>query len=173
MTFQEFFDLLDKYPLILILYFLFLPLFSLALKFILKKNETALSPWKYVYSVIIYLSCIPGIFIVFTTLYLAVFRKTNLLDLSIFVYFLPIISMFFTLIIVRKSIAFDDIPGFKKITGLFTYIVCTFIILLILERLRIFLFFHGSILVFFLIWAVIFFALRIATKQVFGKFKQR
>jgi hypothetical protein len=173
MTFQEFFDLLDKYPLILILYFLFLPLFSLSLRFILKKNEAPLSPWKYIYSVIIYMSCIPGIFIVFTTLYLAVFRKANLLDLSIFVYFLPIISMFFTLIIIRKSIAFDDIPGFKKITGLFTYIVCTFIILLILERLRIFLFFHGSILVFFLIWAVIFFALRIATKQVFGKFKQR
>ncbi len=173
MTFQEFFDVLDKNPIFLLAFFISLPVFSLVLKLLHKKNEAVLSPWKYIYSIIIYLSCIPGIFIIFTTLYLAVFRKTNLLELSIFVYFLPIISMFFTLIIVRKSIVFDDIPGFKKITGLFTYIICTFIILLILERLKIFLFFHGSIFIFFLIWVVIFIALRISTKRIFGRFKKK
>ena len=108
-------------------------------------HNAAKSPWKYIYSVIIYLSSIPGIFIIFTVLYLVVFQHTNLLHLSIYTYFLPILSVFLTLIIIRKSIEFEDIPGFKKISGLFSYIICTFIILLILERLRIFLFFHGSI----------------------------
>lgn len=150
-----------------------MPLAAFCLRFIHGKYGGSDSPYKYFYSVLIYLSCIPGIFIFFIVFYLAVFQRYNILTLSIFTYFLPLISVFFTLIIIRKNVLFRHIPGFKRITGLFGYIICTFIILLILDRLRIFLFFHGSFLIFILIWAAIFIGLKLSTKKIFGYFRKR
>jgi len=146
---------------------------SLVLRLVHGKDHGGRSPWNYFYSVLIYLSSVPGIFFFFIIFYLAIFQRVNLLQLSLFTYILPVVSMFITLIIIRKSVTFDEIPGFNKIIGLFAILLSTFLILLILDRLRIFIFFRGSILSFGLIWVGIFVTLKIAAGLLFGKAKRR
>ena len=131
--------------------------------------RAALSPWKYFYTVLIYLSCIPGIFVLFAGLYLAVFQHANLLALDLVVYALPVLSMIVTLLIIRRTVHFDDIPGFRRITGLVAITIATFVVLLILDRLRIFLFFRASFLWFIVIGFGIFLALKIGGRLLLGK----
>ena len=49
-----------------------------------------------------------------------------------------------TLAVIRRQVAFDEVPGFDRIWGLMTMIAMTFIIVLAIARTRIFLFFGGS-----------------------------
>jgi hypothetical protein len=136
------------------------------------RNNGAKAPWKYFYAGIIYIACIPGTFALFFLLYLAVFQSTNILNLSIVSYYLPVLAMVLSLIIIRKIVNFDEIPGFKKILGLMALVLCTFLILLILDRLRIFLFFRGSFLVFLALWIGIFIVIKIGLSWVFGRLKR-
>ena len=149
-----------------------IPIFTLCLRPLHGPYDAPLSPWKYFYSVLIYLSCIPGFTGLFFALYLSLFQRTNLLELSIFTYFLPVVSMAITLVIMRKSIRFDEIPGFRTLFGLFLLIALSFVGLLLLDRLRVFLFFRASFFAFALIWIAIFIVLRVAVRMIFGRFRR-
>jgi hypothetical protein len=173
MTIQQLFQQLEQYPIILISFFAGIPLLVLLTRLIHGKYKAELKPWKYFYSVYIYLVSIPGIFVLFITLYLLIFPGNNFTQLSIVTYILPIVSMFLTLIVIRKIIDFDDIPGFKKLYGLFLFIAFSFIILLILDRLRIYLFFAGSIWIFAALFIGIFVVLRLSIYFIFGGFRKR
>ncbi len=173
MSLAEIFTLLDKNPLVLIIISLSLPLLALITGLLHGRGNGGRSPWKYIYSVFIYISSVPGIFFLFIIFYLLVFQKINLLQLNLVTYLLPVISMTAVLLTIRKFTSFDEIPGFKKIIGLFVLLLSTFVILLILDRLRIFLFFRGSILTFMLIWIGIFAALKIAAGILFGKIHKK
>ncbi|WP_455382599.1 hypothetical protein [Salinispira pacifica] len=163
--------LISQHPLYTVIYAAAIPVLTIVLRPMHGPYDAPLSPWKYFYSVLIYLSCIPGFAGLFFALYLSVFQRTNLLELSIVTYFLPVASMAVTLVIMRKSIRFDEIPGFRTLFGLFLLIVLSFVGLLLLDRLRVFLFFRGSFLSFVLIWVAIFIVLRIAVRMIFGRFR--
>jgi hypothetical protein len=128
-----------------------------------------LTPWKFIYSAIIYCSAIPGIFMLFFTGYLVIIQHANMLNLNVLVYVLPILSMAMTLYIIRKSVSFAEIPGFNRIAGLFGIIVSVFFIIFILDRFRIFVVFYGSIWVFCLIWIAIFVLIKISIGLIAGK----
>ncbi len=103
------------------------------------------SPWKYVYSVLVYLACVPGTFAVVLTGYTLFFTRENLLDVNPLVYFLPLVSMVVTLVFIHKNVAFDLVPGFDRLSGLMVMIGCSFVIALAIQKTRIWLFFGGSI----------------------------
>ena len=63
MTLGEFFEWTGDHPAILISYFIGIPLIAL-LAGMFSKGEGHLSPWKYLYSILIYLTSVPGIFAV-------------------------------------------------------------------------------------------------------------
>ena len=136
------------------------------------KHGGGISPWKYVYSVIIYLACIPGIFSLFLTLYSVLLLRASLLAVNVLSYFLPFLSMFLTLFIVRRSVTFDDIPGFRRLYGLFLLIGLTFLVLFTLDRLRILLIFRSSIFLFFGLGIAIFFLLKYSARLLFGRFRR-
>lgn len=165
-------DLVSRNPLYPVIFVVAVPVLTLVLRLLHGPYDAPLPPWKYFYAVLIYLSCVPGFAGLFFALYLSVFQRVNLLDLNIFTYFLPIVSMAITLVIMRKSIRFDEIPGFRTLFGLFLLIALSFVGLLLLDRLRVFLFFRGSFLAFLLIWLVIFIILRAAVRMIFGRFRQ-
>lgn len=144
MTLQEFFDLITSNPAYIIFYFTIVPIAAL-LANVLGKGEGNDSPWNYLYSILIYLVCIPGIFSVTLNVYLFLFEKQSIFDSEIFTQILPILSMVFTILIIRNNANLDTIPGFGKLSGLIMMITATLIIMFFLDRTRIYIFSHVPI----------------------------
>lgn len=137
MTLKEFFDLLADQPFLLLAYFGMIPLTALISGF-MGKNEGHLSPWKYLYSALIYLICIPGIFSITLNVYLFLFEKQSVFNADIYTQILPILSMFVTLLLIKNNVPLDRIPGFNKLSGLCMAIFATLIFMWIIDRTRIF-----------------------------------
>jgi len=154
MTLKDIIGITGNNPLILLLIFIIIPGTAFVLPMIHRRTIMAMSPWRYVYTILIYLVAFPGILSFVLVGYALFFTKSNLMNVNILVYFLPIISMIVTLIVMKKNVSFDDIPGFDRIYGLMTMFAMTFVFILIIEKTRIWLFFGGSI--FFLIAIVVF-----------------
>lgn len=133
MTLQEFFNFLVSNPFWIISYFLLIP-FTAWLAGIFGKGEGQEDPWKYLYSALIYLVCVPGIFAVFFNLYLFIFERRSIFQTEIFTQLLPIVSMFVTLLLIRRNVSLDLVPGFDKITGLFMMITAAFAFFWVLDK---------------------------------------
>ncbi|MFA5263361.1 MAG: hypothetical protein WC378_06005 [Opitutaceae bacterium] len=110
-----------------------------------QSGQGGLSPWKYVYAVLVYLACVPGMFASVLTAYVLFFGHENLLNVNLLVYFLPIVSMVVTLVFIRKSVPFDAVPGFDRLSGLMVMIGCSFAVALAIQKTNIWIFFGGSI----------------------------
>src|SRR5437868_10204781 len=100
-------------------------------------NNGGNPPWKYYYSVLVYLTCVPGMFAGVLSAYALFFTRENLLDVSFSVYILPIISMIVTLVLIRKSVSFEAVPGFERLSALMIMIGCSFAIALAIQKTRI------------------------------------
>lgn len=136
MTLREFFEYLTETPAILIFYFLICPITAL-LAWWLGKGEGGISPWKYLYGVLVYLICIPGIFSITLNIYLFLFERKSIWEVDIFTQILPIISMLLTLIFIRKNVSFDLIPGFDKLSALMLIIGLILILMWFIDRTHI------------------------------------
>lgn len=151
MTLQEFFDMLGENPVYVLFFFFMLP-FTALLAGWLGKGEGHISPWKYLYSALIYLACVPGIFAVTLSIYFFLFERRSILDTNLYTQVLPIVSMVLTLFLIRKNVNLDRIPGFDKIGGLITMISATLAIMWFVDRTHIyaitFLPFHVVLLIF-------------------------
>jgi len=128
-----------------LLAFLAPPLIAYILGYVHGRENGKESPWKYIYTVMVYWVCIPGVLSGVLTGYTLFFTRENLLDRDLTVYFLPIITMIATLVLIRKNVNFADIPGFDRISGLITVIAVTFIFVLAIQKTRLWVFFGGSI----------------------------
>ena len=137
MTLKDLFDLLSENPVWILAYFILLPL-TAAIAGFMGKGEGHLSPWKYLYSTLIYLVCIPGIISVSFNLYLFLFENQSIYDTYIYTQILPIASMVITLLLIRNNVSLEHIPGFDKLSGLFTLIFAVLFLMWILDRTRIF-----------------------------------
>lgn len=151
MTLQEFFDFLANNTLAVFTFIICVPLTSLLANYLSGKSAAS-SPWKYLYSGLIYLAVIPGMFVLTLLLYLFLFEKINILELDIILHILPIFTMIITLITIRKKVNLDLIPGFGKLSGLLSMILVVMLLLWILDRTRLwvvtFLPFQIAILIF-------------------------
>jgi len=136
MTLQDFFNLLSANPIWVLSYFLLIP-FTALLAGILGKGEGHLEPWTYLYSTLIYLVCIPGIFAVTLSVYAFVFERRSIFETDMYNQVLPIFSMVLTLFLIRKNVDLNYIPGFDKITGLIMMIFALFSIFWVLDKTRI------------------------------------
>jgi hypothetical protein len=158
MTLQEFFRLLGNNPSYILLYFGLIPVTALLAGF-LGSNEGHLSPWKYLYSALIYLVCIPGIFALTLNIYLFLFERRSVLESDIFSQILPVFSMVGTLLIIRRNVSFAAIPGFDNLSGLVTMITATFAFMWFIDRTHIYVFtsipFWQVIVIFFGLFLVI------------------
>jgi len=137
MTLKEFFDLLAENPIFLLAYFSLIPFTALLAGF-MGKGEGHISPWKYLYSALIYLACVPGIFAITLNIYLFLFEKQSIFDADVYTQILPILSMVITLLLAKNNVALEQIPGFGKMSGLFMIIFSVLVIMWILDRTRIF-----------------------------------
>ena len=125
--------------------------------------------WKYLYAVLVYLACVPGMFAGVLTAYTLFFSRENLLDTNLLVYFLPIVSMIVTLVLIRQNVAFDEVPGFDRLSGLMMMVGCSFAIALAIQKTRIWIFFGGSIERLFILAAGIFGLLKWGAYMLFRR----
>lgn len=168
MTLQELFVFISQYPVIVLLYFILVPLIAIIANFMCLSSEAKLFPWKYLYAVLIYAACVPGIFALTLCIYSALFNVSGLLEVNILVYFLPLISMVSTVAIIRKKIAMADIPGFGRLWGLMMLIAATFITIFILQRTHIWIYISGNWQHLLGLFAVIFIVFYLGSQMLLG-----
>jgi hypothetical protein len=146
MTFDDLVQWFDQYP-FWMTGFLIIPLVLCALLRALHGAKGGgRSPWKYAYSVAVYWVCVPGLFAVMFVAYLLFFQNANLMKVNIVVFFLPILSMAVTLLMIKANIvSFDEIPGFGRLSGLMVMLGISFAIAFALHRMHFGILFFGDL----------------------------
>lgn len=139
MTLGQFFESVSQKPDIVLFYFFALP-FTAFLATIFGKGEGHLSPWKYLYTILVYFVCIPGIFALTLNAYMFLFERQPVMDTNLFTQVLPVLCMLITLWLIKKNVSLNDVPGFDKIGSLFFIITVLISMMWILEKTNIFIF---------------------------------
>ncbi len=170
MTLREFLDYIGDAPGLAIAFLILIP-FTALIAMVLGKGEGHIAPWKYLYSVLIYLICIPGIFGIALSIYLFLFEKQSIFDMDMYTQVFPVISMGATLLLIGKNVSLDKIPGFGKMGGLIMMIISIFAIMWFLDRVRLFVFSYMPIQYLLLIFLVILVVVRISWSKMFSSSK--
>ncbi len=136
MTLQDFFNLVSENQKYALIYFISLPILALLIGLIGGQKDH-LSPWKYMYTAIIYLVSIPGVFAVGLSVYFFLFQRRDILQTDLLLQVLPILAMITTIFIMKKNINLDFIPGFDKIYGLWMMLFATMFFMWFLEKIHI------------------------------------
>lgn len=144
MTLRELIQQWGQHPQAFFLFFGGLPVLAL-LGFLMPKPMRFATGTRWVYSGLLHLSCIPGMFALALLAYTLFFVRENLLDVNLMVYFLPPLSMGLTLGLVHAQIPFALVPGFDRLSGLMGLMGLVFLGLLLLNKLFVGVFFGGSI----------------------------
>lgn len=139
MTLWDFFQAVSAQPVYIIFYFVMIIVVALLTGW-LAKGEGEDSPWKYLYSALLYLVCVPGILAVGLAIYLFLFERRSIFAMNILLEILPVISMIATILIIRKNVDIDRIPGFDKLSGLVMMISAALAIMWFVDRIRIVIF---------------------------------
>ncbi len=135
MTLNDVFNSLERNPLPIVLFFVAMPLLAWIMGAAVQEGQN-LTTWRYLYAVLVYAVCIPGIFAVTLNVYLFLFERQSVWEANLLLQFLPILSMILTLILIKSKISFDLIPGFGKIAGFLTLIAALIGIMWFFDRLR-------------------------------------
>jgi hypothetical protein len=167
MTTREFIQMAGQHWLVVVGAFVALPAGAWLCGVVHGRGNGSNSPWKYLYSVLVYFACVPGLFSAVLTGYTLFFSHENLLDLNPLVYLLPMASMVVTLLLVRQSVSFTQVPGFDRLSGLMVMIGCSFAIALAIQKTNIWIFFGGSIDRLFILAAGVFALLKWGTYALF------
>lgn len=136
MTLEDIFNLVAQNPKYVIFYFAILPVATL-LAGLLDNDRGHTLPWNYIYSLLIYLAVVPGLFALTLNIYQFLFEKVSIMNMDLILQVLPIVSMVFTLLIIRRNVDLDYIPGFEKLSGLLMIITAVLGLMWLADRTRI------------------------------------
>ena len=168
MTLSDLLVYVGNHPEAVVLYFAILPIAALLLAWI-AGAEGRNAPWNLIYSSIIYLSAVPGIFALSLSVYLFLFERGSIMNTDIYTQVLPTVSMFLTLNIVRRNVDLNYIPGFEKLSGLLMLIAATIGLMWLVDRTRIFAIISMPFSAVVLIFVALMLALRFGYRQAFGR----
>ncbi len=138
MTLRAVFEALSGQPLFLFLLLMAVPTAAFLVN--LWSGETAddIWKWRYLYAGLVYLACIPGIFAVMLNVYLFLFERQSIWDMNLALQVLPVLTMVATLMLIRRKLPFNYIPGFGKLSGFLTLIAAVMGIMWFVDRTRIY-----------------------------------
>lgn len=136
MTFRDLFDYAAAQPGVIALYLLLIPLLAFLLT--LWGGETAqdIWRWRYLYAGLVYATCIPGMFALTLNLYLFLFERQSVWAMNLALQVLPVLTMIATLLLIRRKLPFQYIPGFGRLSSFLTLIVALIGVLWFVDRLR-------------------------------------
>jgi hypothetical protein len=167
MTLGRFFDVVSADPSVILFYFVALPMTAF-LASVFGKGEGHLSPWKYLYSLLIYLAAIPGIFALTLSAYLFLFERTPIMETNIYTQILPVFCMLITFWLIRKNVNLRDVPGFDKINGLILMITILICLMWILEKTHIWVITFLPFYQFVLFFIVLLILVRLGWRRMFS-----
>ncbi len=159
MTLGELFQRVAENPTPIIFTFMLIPATALLAGW-MGKDEGHTSPWKYLYSALIYIVSVPGIFAITLSIYLFLFERQSIFDTDIYLQVLPILSMIVTILIIRRNVDLNLIPGFDKLSGLVMMISATLAIMWFIDRTHIIVFSYIRFEIVLLIFAVLLVVIR-------------
>lgn len=145
MTVQELIDLVGGEPLALVAALVGIVAVAFIVGMAHGPGRGTDAPWRYVYAVLVYAACVPGVLATLLTAYTVLFLRGSLLQVNVAVYFAPIVAMAATLAIVHRNVDLDDVPGFDRLSGLILMIAASFAVVFVLSRLFFGVIFFGSI----------------------------
>ncbi|SFE92004.1 hypothetical protein [Spirosoma endophyticum] len=134
MTLRAIFESISGHPAILFLLLMAVPTGAFLVNLWSGNTAEEIWKWRYVYAVLVYLACIPGIFAVTLNVYLFLFERQSIWDINLGAQVLPILTMAGTLMLIRQKIPFTYIPGFGKLSGFLTLMTAIMGILWIVDR---------------------------------------
>ncbi|MCB9260793.1 MAG: hypothetical protein H6607_00235 [Flavobacteriales bacterium] len=125
MTLNDIFEMVKSQPTVAFLYLFSIPVLVIFTGWIStpKSNQ---NPWRYVYAVLLYMVCLPGVLALVFNLYQFLFERRSILDADINIQFLPIISMIVSLYFANKKVRFTNIPGMGKLS---TFLLIMFVLI--------------------------------------------
>ena len=135
MTLSQLFASISENPWPLALYFILMPAVAWVVGQV-SDGSRDVKFWSYVYAVLVYAICIPGIFAVVLNIYLFLFERQSIWQANVILQFLPVISMGLTLMLIKSKIPFSLIPGFGKISGFLTLIAALIGIMWFFDRIH-------------------------------------
>jgi hypothetical protein len=107
------------------------------LHFIVGKEDALISPWRYIYSTLVYAVTIPGLAAVFFNIYLFLFERQPIMETNLLVQILPIILMVVALVAIKQTVSLIKLPGFNTIPTLMMTITIVLILMWVLDRTRV------------------------------------
>lgn len=138
MTLHEFFDVISGQPTLLFLLLMAIPTAAFLVNVWSGETAEEIWKWRYVYSTLVFLTCIPGIFAVTLNVYLFLFERQSIWDMHLAIQVLPIMAMVITLALIRRKIPFNYIPGFGKLSSFLLLMTAIMGLLWIIDRTRIY-----------------------------------
>jgi phosphoglycerol transferase MdoB-like AlkP superfamily enzyme len=139
MTLGDFFNKVNEHPMVVLAFFVLVPLLSLLVG-LLSGKKAGETPWTSIQSGLIYVVAAPAVFAVMLTFYLFFFERRSIFDTNIITQVVPVLSLAQTLLIIRRFVPLKFVPGFNKIGDLLAMLALIFGVLWILDRTRIFVF---------------------------------
>lgn len=136
MTLGEFLEQFSQHHELIVFYAIATPLTAI-LAGVFGKGQGHLSPWRYLYSFLVYLSALPGLFALTLNVYTIGFEGRSLMETDLFTQIIPIVVMILTIWIISRNVSLDLVPGFDRLASLFMLILLIFTILWVLEKTRV------------------------------------
>lgn len=166
MTLGEFFDYMNHNPLVMLLIFLGIPVTALLTNWI-AEGVGQEGPWKYLYSLLVYITSVPGILVVALGIYLFLFEPGgSIFNMNLLTQALPVLSMILTLAIIKRNVAFASIPGFGKLSSLMILIVAAFVMMYLMNRLHLMVWVMLPAHYFLIVLVILILVLRFALKRI-------
>jgi hypothetical protein len=139
MTLRSLFENVTNNPGWLVGYFILIPLICLLLLVLINDPNIALKV-KWLFTGLCFLVVIPGIFALTLNIYTFLFERQSIWDMNLVLQALPIISMVLSLMMIKKTLPFEYIPGFEKLIGLSTIIFALMGLMWFIDRTHIYAF---------------------------------
>ena len=135
MTLGELFRFLGENPTYITAYFLMIPILALIANWI-SIGEGHQSPWKYLYAVLVFAACVPGVFSVGLSVYHFLFERGSIMNTNVLTQILPVLSMAITISIIKRNVPLSYVPGSERISSLMLMIGATLVLMYIIDRTR-------------------------------------
>ncbi|MGA0555063.1 hypothetical protein ACO2Q8_00305 [Larkinella sp. VNQ87] len=138
MTLQDFFNAVSTNPALLTVLLLSVPALAFVVNLWSGERAEEIWRWRFVYATLVYLACVPGIFALTLNIYLFLFERQSIWRTNLVTQVLPVLTMVATLLLIKRKLPFDYIPGFGKLSGFMTLIAAVIGILWFIDRTRIY-----------------------------------
>ena len=136
MTFRNLSDYAAAQPGMVAFFLLLIPVSTVVLNRVAGATAPEIWRWRYLYAALVYAACIPGMFAVTLAIYLFLFERQSVWAMNLVLQVLPVLTMIATLMLIRRKLPFQYIPGFGRLSSFLTLIVALIGVLWFMDRLR-------------------------------------